>query len=480
MPSPPVKGVTVRKTILSAFLLAPSLALASGYALPNTNPRDLSMCASAVAAQNDSGAAFALPAALARLRGPSVNLGGGFVNVFSTWTDPTPGATQPPSSSPGVSALPAEPGKQSLALEFTPFPNVSAAWGGKVPFLGDRGVGAGLSIQPFGGARVHWPDDWAGRYRIDDVDRRVFSVIGGVGVEVHPQIRIGGGLIYYYTTEKLTQSLWMEPFGNTGTFTPGYPDAQGKLDVSGGAFSYDASIEIDPIAGVPLTLAVDYKHKATQNLSGDVTFSGVSPIFAGPVPPQLAPLKQLFGATSAKHQLTIPNTLNVGAAYRVITPVLVTFTYTFDRWVVYDQDLFSANTGAAIAVPRDYSNGHTFRAGVEWDVSRPLQLRAGVQRDISGLKTYTYSPTLPDSSSWAGSLGATWRFPMGISLNGAFFYAHLDKVTATRTGLEPGIYPGPTTLPVPQPGTAFRGSYEPSAFIYTLSLGWTPGARTDG
>ena len=470
----------MRKTVLAGIFLAPSLALASGYALPNTNPRDLSLSASAVAAQRDSGAAFTLPAALARLQGPSASVGAGAVNVFATWTDPTPGATQPPSSSPGVSALPPEPGTASLNAAGTFFPDVSVAWGGKVPLLGDRGIGVGVSFQPYGGSRVAWPQDWAGRYRIDDVDRRVFSGIASVGVELHPQIRIGGGLVYYYTMEKLRQSLWMEPFGNTGTFTPGYPDALGKLDVTGGAFTYDVSIELDPIQGVPLTLAVDYKHKATQNLSGDVTFYGVSPIFAGPVPPQLAPLKALFSSTTAKHQLTIPNTLNVAAAYRVAPPVLVMFTYTFDRWVVYDQDLFVSNTGAQIAVPRDYSNGHTFRAGVEWDVTRPLQLRAGLERDLSGLKTANQSPTLPDSSSWAGSVGATWWLAGGFSVNAAFFYAHLDKVTATGTGLEPGIYPGPTTLPVPQPGTSFRGSYEPWAVIYTLSVGWTPGARTRG
>ncbi len=39
--SPFVKGPPVRKLTISALLLAPSLALASGYALPNPHPRDL-------------------------------------------------------------------------------------------------------------------------------------------------------------------------------------------------------------------------------------------------------------------------------------------------------------------------------------------------------------------------------------------------------------------------------------------------------
>jgi long-chain fatty acid transport protein len=483
-----VKGSIVRHRahlpLLLALLLAPSLALASGYALPNSNPRDLSMCASAVAAQRDSGAAFALPAALARLEGFSVSLGGGAVNVFDTWTDPSPGATQPPSLAPGVSAPPPEPGTASLAGNPTPFPNASFAWGGKLDFLGGRGFGAGISVQPFGGTRIAWPSGWAGRYRILDVDRRVFSAIGSVGLEIIPQIRIGGGAIYYFTTEKVNQNVWQEPYGGlpVAPFAPGFPDAQGFLSLDGHAWSYDVSIEIDPVQGLPLTFGVDYKHQGVQNLTGNVQFSNVAPVFSAPVlPAQLRPLQALFQSTRASHQLTIPNTLNVGAAYRVAKPWLVTLTYTWDQWSVYKSDVFVSNTGASITVPRNYGDGNTLRAGVEWDALRQLQVRAGVERDWSGLNTAFYSPTLPDSSSWAGSIGGSYWFGRGISVSLAFFYAHLDKVTSTNNGFEPGFFPAAAspTNPlglVPQPTGTFRGSYEPWAIIYTASVGWTPGA----
>jgi len=463
--------VTVRKTMLASLLLVPSLALASGYALPNSNPRDLSMCASAVAAQRDSGAAFALPAALGRLQGPSARLGGGVVNVFDDWTDPTPGATAPPIGGA------AEPGTASLSLQYTPFPNVSVSYGGKLPMLGDRGWGVGVAVQPFGGAIVKWPDDWAGRYRITRVDREAFSGIVSAGIEVIPQVRVGGGVIYYYTMEKFTQKAWMQPYPlPAGGATN--PDATAVLDLSGGAFSYDASIEIDPLRGVPLTIGVDYKHKASQHLDGDVTWTGTAPYSAGL---QVPDLSALFGATTAKQTLTIPNTLNIGAAYRATKPLLVTFTYTFDRWVVYDRDLFIGNTGARIDVPRDYSNGHTFRAGAEYDFARVWQVRVGLQRDISGLRTATYSPTLPDASSWGGSLGATYRLARGFSLDAAVFYAKMDKVTvpSSSVGTEPRP-PPPAPFGALFPTDTFRGSYEPSALVYGLSLGWTPGARTGG
>jgi long-chain fatty acid transport protein len=475
-----VKGPAVRKTLFASLLLAPSLPLASGYAVPNSHPRDLGVCASGVAAQSDAAAAFALPAALARISGPSIRLGGGVVTVGADWTDPTPGATQPPFTTfaPPTPGAP-EPGTASLDSGYTAFPTVAASYGGKLAFLGDRGWGVGIALQPFGGSILTWPDDWAGRYRITEVDRRVFSGILSAGIEVIPQIRVGGGLVYYYTTEKFTQKLWQEPFGPAGTPTPGYPDATAKLDLDGGAFTYDVSLEIDPVKGLPLTIAVDYKHKATQDLDGSVTWSGVAPVLSAPVlPPALAPLKAATSATSAKQQLTIPNTLNIGAAYRVSKPVLVTATFTQDRWVVYDQDHFVANTGFTITVPRHYGNGQTYRAGVNWDVLTALTVRAGVQRDIPGLKEEFYSPTLPDASSWGGSLGATYRFAGGFSVDAAAFYANMDKVTvpSSAVGSEPHLNAPPAPPSILPTGT-FRGSYEPDAWILTASVNWQPGAK---
>jgi long-chain fatty acid transport protein len=79
-----------------------------------------------------------------------------------------------------------------------------------------------------------------------------------------------------------------------------------------------------------------------------------------------------------------------------------------------------------------------------------------VLRDLSGLKTDTYSPTLPDADSWVASVGAGWNAMPGLTVNAAFFRAFLDKVTATGA-------------------TAFPGSYQTSVWIATLGLSWHTG-----
>ncbi len=458
----------MRKIAVLAFAF-PSLALASGYALPNTNPRDLALCASAVAAQSDSGAAFALPASLSRLNGPSARISAGAVNVATSWKDPTGAA---PDTS-NETAIP-------------PIGNVSVAYGGKLSALGDRGWGVGLGIEPYGGSVVQWPNDWTGRYRIVRVNRQVFSGVLTAGLEVMPRIRIGGGLLYYYTTEELKQHAYMAPFvgtspadvANPATWNPAQPDAVGKIDASGGALSYDVSAEAQPLPDLPLTIAVDYKHKATQTLKGKAEWSGLTPLASALGAAGATPFLNM----DAQQELTIPNTLNIGVAYRATQPLLLTATYTFDRWIVYDSDVFVGANGYRINVPRNYSNGWTVRGGAEYDLDAAWTVRGGLQYDHSGLDPHFYSPTLPDASSWAGSLGATWRFKKGFALDAAVFWAFMNKVTAEDpnpatpgTGLEPGLPPA-TPVPVPAPEGTFRGTYSTNVLVFGLGLAWTPGA----
>ena len=151
-------------------------------------------------------------------------------------------------------------------------------------------------------------------------------------------------------------------------------------------------------------------------------------------------------------------------------------TFTLDRWIVYDEDHFTGDNGATLTVPRNYGNGQTYRAGVAWDALRALTVRAGLQRDVSGLDKRVYSPTLPDASSWGGSLGATFKFAKAFSVDAAAFYAKMDKVTvpSDAVGLESGV-PGFGGAGLVPNGT-FRGSYEPSAWIFSASANWHPGA----
>ena len=153
-------------------------------------------------------------------------------------------------------------------------------------------------------------------------------------------------------------------------------------------------------------------------------------------PSALPPVDQ-----NVSHELTYPSVLNVGVAYRPpVTGLQLTFGYTWTGYSVYKDDTFVGDKGTTISVPRNYGNGNTFRLGAEYETTPKLTLRAGLLRDLSGFKTDTYSPTLPDGNAWGCALGAAWKFNPDLSLAATVFYAVIDEVQTTGTTAMPGIY----------------------------------------
>jgi len=385
---------------LTLALLLPAVALANGYDVPNVNPRDLGMAGSGTASQQDAAAAYANPAALSRLEGLNVAAGASVLMLSTKWS--------------GGGALSGE----SSSLKTKPAPPVSlfAAYGFK---LADRNAGVGFGLNVPGGGNVFWNGDWPGRGRIITVDRKIYGFYLTGGYEVVKDLRVGGGLVYYYGTEYLKQGI--QPF----------PDAYGELSTKGGALSFDLAAEYR-LPTIPLTLGVDYKYQGKMKLTGNGHFVVPEGLLPGGETP---PVDQ-----GVKHDLTYPDVLNIGVAYQATKPLLLTAGYTWNHYAVYKSDLFQGDKGTTISVPRNYGNGYTVRLGGEYEVDPRLKLRAGLLRDVSGQNSQYISATLPDSNAWAGSVGAGWKVLPDLSLEGAFFYAWLDRAKVTGTVELPGSY----------------------------------------
>jgi len=176
-------------------------------------------------------------------------------------------------------------------------------------------------------------------------------------------------------------------------------------------------------------------------------------------PPALGPNTLDQGVT---HDLTIPNLLNVGIAYRVLPTLLLTGAWTFDRFIVYKRDLFQGDLGTSVVVNRNYKNGYTFRVGGELeDVVPKLTLRAGVLRDISPTRPDAFSPTIPDANSTAFALGVGYEISPGLALNATYFHAFFDE--ANTVGAD-----------------VFAGRFETRANIVTVGITFRPGEKPRG
>lgn len=405
------------KTLAVAAALLPSLALASAYEVINVNPRDLSMSHSLVAAQQDAAATYMNPAALSRLDGLHLSLGGSILSLKTEWTAPSGGAVS-----------------GNAETKFAPTPPVAlfAAYGTRVA---ERGLGFGFGVATPGGGQMKWDEDWAGRGRVITNERRILGFYLNGGVEVLPWVRLGGGLVYYHGWQYIKQGV--QPL----------PDAFAEVSLSGGGATYQVSAEAEPMKN--LRIGIDYKHKTSLGMEGDAHFQ----VPAGLRTPATAD-------QTAKQDLPFANLLTVGAAYRISQPWLVTLQYNYSRWQIWQDDILMGET-TTLTIPRRYDDGHVLRGGVEWTPTDRYALRAGLMRDFSGLDTDALSPTLPDSNTWGLTFGGGYSFRPGLTLNGAFFYGDRDRQTATGS-------------------SAFPGSYKTTIYIASVGLVWATGIGGGG
>ncbi len=395
----------MRSNILAAAaILLPAAAFAGGYAVPNTNARDEGMAGSAVANQTGPEAAFSNGAALAGQDGLGISASGALIDFGSTWTNL--------SGSTGQGAS-----QDMIAKVATPV-NLNIAYGLK---LADMPMAVGFAMGvPYGGL-IYWPYTWAGSANVIHVDRRVYSYDLVGAVQPIKQVKVSLGGTIYYATENLQQGL------NFGT-----SEGNVFLGTSGTGLGWNISGEFTPVESLPLRIGVQYRHQSVLNLSGNAHFEGVPTAFQ----------TQGLIDQSAKHTLVLPNELKAGVSYDVMPGLTVNAAVTFWRFIVYANDKFVGSEGLSVTVPRNYTNAMTYRLGGEYKLPffDALTVRTGALRDVTPQPTTTLDPSLPESSRWAWSVGATYQIIPALSVSAAFEHAWFDQVTTTGTEAFPGTY----------------------------------------
>ncbi|MEI7703434.1 MAG: outer membrane protein transport protein [Deltaproteobacteria bacterium] len=416
------------RKLLLALLLVPAVASAGGYSIPNVVPRDLAMADSLVADQTSAGAVYRNPAALSRLSGLDLSLTVGIIGNGSTWTNTENYFPSPTSTN----------------FKAVPVAALYASWSGKIAGHG-YGVGLGLGVP--GGGSVYWPSDWAGRHSFISVDRKLFAGYLTAGFEIIPQIRVGGGLIYYYATETLSVAKAL-PGGTDGIVT---------VADSGGAVSWDAALEIQPLLDLPLRIGLDYKQQAFMALKGPANFA-FPPAFAATYPNQ-----------DFSHTLPYPSTFNVGIAWRPIPVVDINLAYTSEYYSAYVSDTFTGqtidpSTGQLLnlSVWRKYGNANIFRLGVAWQALPVLEVRGGALYDQSGVNPAYFNPSLPDAKAIAASVGLGWEAMRNLFVEAAFFNAWFDTLNSVPAA-------STTTL---DNASSFPGSFKNWAWITSVGIHW--------
>jgi len=358
-------------------------AFAAGFAIQEQNASGMGLAYSGMAAAvQDASTVFWNPAGTALLPGVQGALSLAYIAPSIKYTDG-------PSPPPAVSNVNPLAGNDGNAGEDKFVPAAYASW----MINPQWSVGLGINA-PFGLA-TEWESPWQGQFHALKSEIETLNINPTVAFKVNNAIQLGAGIGYQRLKATLSQAA-----NAAGTII-------GQVEGEDWAWGWNvgALFALGPDTRIGLT----YRSTMKYDIGADLTFSS----------PALAAAQ---GTVSANIEL--PDTFSAAVSHQLTPKVRLLADWTWTGWDTI-QNLTIVRTSGPLAGTNLSNTALNFKSswrvggGVEYEVSQPVLLRAGIAYDTSPVQDQFRTPRLPDNDRLWFSVGARikptqqWWFDLG-------------------------------------------------------------------
>lgn len=270
-----------------------------------------------------------------------------------------------------------------------------------------KDLSVGVAVNTPYGLSMSWPDEWKGRYLIQNVTFNAITIQPTVSYKIKDIIGIGAGFVISYGNVTLNKAIPI-PVDNV----------DGTVNIKGNTtkFGFNAGILVHPVK--KLNIGIDYRSRIDMAVTGaDVKFT---------VPANVA---SNFLYNKVDVTLPLPANLDLGISYEITDKWMIGLDLNYVFWSTYDSLIFNFKTDSSkvshlmtSSTPRLYKDRLIARLGVQWKISDMFTVRAGGYYDPSPVPTDYLDPMLPSSNETALTCGIS-IFPLkGFSVDVSFEY----------------------------------------------------------
>ena len=174
-------------------------------------------------------------------------------------------------------------------------------------------------------------------------------------------------------------------------------------DATGTGYGYNFGLQWKPLTN--LSFGAAYRSQIKLDLEGDGNYLATTTLGQSPTLGLAKTIK-----TSASTDITLPDSLTLGVAFKPIEPLTLEIDVERTGWSSYDKvDIKFGNQLAAFNNKPDAKNWKdvwTYRLGTQYAVNKNLDLRAGFAYDVNPIPDSTLGAELPDSDRINLSIGS--------------------------------------------------------------------------
>ncbi len=343
---------------------------------------------------------------------------------------------------------------------------------------------AGVMFYTPYGSGIKWGTHWPGAVLNQDVSIKVFSLQPTFSYRVLPNLSIGAGLTINWGSVDLNKALvngasMNKLMGAMGMPTEAMysPDASpASVNIAGNSkialgFNVGAMWEVND----KITIGASYRSKFKLTVEkGDAQVS-----YTGAAESMLTPVLDNLNSTNFKASLPCPYVLTVGIAYKPIDRLTLAFDAQLNGWKTYKNlDIeFEGLEAFNQHLVKNYKNTMTYHIGAEFEMTKRLDLRAGIMIDTNPCDKNNYNPETPGQTRLCPSLGLSFTPAKHFTIDLAFTYVH-GCGTEGATGhyddfgykMAYQINPELPAMLGFTPSNSFTADYKVHAFIPAIGL----------
>jgi long-chain fatty acid transport protein len=389
---------TIKKAAAFALIAFPFFIQAQGFQVNLQGQAQQAMGGAGTAFMQDGSAVFFNPGGMSFLKENSVSVGATATIGNTTFLDADNNSTA-----------------QTVSPVSTPF-TAYGVYGTKDGKLKNFKFGLGV-YTPFGSV-VTWQDGWTGRFALTSLKLLAIFYQPTVSYKICEKLGVGAGFVLANGNVELKQDMpVVDANGNYG-----------KADLTGNAtgYGYNAGIYYKPCP--KFSVGLTYRSQVNMKVSnGTATFT---------VPPSLG---TNFPTGPFSSSLSLPSVLTLGFSDSLTSKLTLALDINYIGWKCYDTLAFDykTNTTALLdtKLPRDYQNTFAFRIGAQYRVTDKIIARAGVNLELTPIKSGYVTPELPDANRVNFALGIGYKINSHFVVDASYTYENFKR-TDNNTALQ--------------------------------------------